>query len=336
MGWQDRDYSRGQSYGSNPLMWLVSGSVPLFVAFGIRVRAHASMVVFIAITLLFSETEFGLGARNAVVSMTILFGSVLLHEFGHCFAARRVGGHAEEILMWPLGGLASVDPPRRPLPSFITTAAGPSVNLVICILTGTAIAVLNRTASAVPWFPVRYGLTSYIPHDRTTYYLWWIFLVNYALLLFNLLMVFYPFDGGRMVQEILWAIFGYYKSMRFAVVTGMVGAVLVAMIGIATWNLMLVLIAVFGFMACAQQRRMLLEAGPYGFDEVDYGQSLYDAPRQRKTSLRAKKRMQRQAMRLHAERHKIDRILAKVSAKGMHSLTWWEKRTLRKGTERMK
>jgi hypothetical protein len=46
--------------------------------------------------------------------------------------------------------------------------------------------------------------------------------------------------------------------------------------------------------------------------------------------------MQRQAMRLHAERHKIDRILAKVSAKGMHSLTWWEKRTLRKGTERMR
>jgi stage IV sporulation protein FB len=332
VGWQDRDYSRGQSYGANPLMWLVSGSVPLFVAFGIRVRAHASLIIFIAITLLLSD----LGARNAIVSMTILFGSVLLHEFGHCFAARWVGGHAEDILMWPLGGLASVDPPRRPLPSFITTAAGPAVNLVICILTGTAIAVLNRSASAVPWFPVRRGLTTYVPHDWTTYYLWWIFLVNYALLVFNLLMVFYPFDGGRMVQEILWAIFGYYKSMRFAVVTGMVGAVLVAMIGFAAWNLMLVLIAAFGFMACLQQRRMLLEAGPYGFDDVDYGQSLFDAPKQRRTSLRAKKRMQRQAIRLHAERHKIDRILAKVSAKGMHSLTWWEKRTLRKGTERMR
>jgi Zn-dependent protease len=246
-------------------MWLVSGSVPLFVAFGIRVRAHASLIVFIVITLLLSD----IGAQNAVVSMTILFGSVLLHEFGHCFAARWVGGHAEEILMWPLGGLASVDPPHRPLPSFITTAAGPAVNLVICILTGTAIAVLNRSAYAVPWFPVQRGLRSYIPHDWTTYYLWWIFLINYALMLFNLLMVFYPFDGGRMVQEILWAIYGYYKSMRFAVVTGMVGAVLVAMIGIATWSFMLVLIAIFGFVACLQQRRMLLEAGPYGFDEVD-------------------------------------------------------------------
>src|SRR5208337_4160729 len=125
-------------------------------------------------------------------------------------------------------------------------------------------------------------------------------------------------------------------SMRFAVVTGMIGAVLVAMIGIAWWSFMLVLIAVFGFMACLQQRRMLLEAGPYGFDDVDYGESLYDAPRQRRTSLRAKKRIQRQAMRRHAEQHKIDRILAKVSAKGMQSLTWWEKRTLRKGSERMR
>jgi len=332
VGWQDRDYSRGQSYSSNPLMWLVSGSVPLFVAFGIRVRAHASLIVFIVITLLLSD----IGAQNAVVSMTILFGSVLLHEFGHCFAARWVGGHAEEILMWPLGGLASVDPPHRPLPSFITTAAGPAVNLVICILTGTAIAVLNRSAYAVPWFPVQRGLRSYIPHDWTTYYLWWIFLINYALMLFNLLMVFYPFDGGRMVQEILWAIYGYYKSMRFAVVTGMVGAVLVAMIGIATWSFMLVLIAIFGFVACLQQRRMLLEAGPYGFNEVDYGESVFDAPKQRRTSLGAKKQFQREAIRRHAEQHKIDRILAKVSAKGMHSLTWWEKRTLRKGSERMR
>jgi hypothetical protein len=81
---------------------------------------------------------------------------------------------------------------------------------------------------------------------------------------------------------------------------------------------------------------MLLEMGPYGFDEVDYGASLHDAPRQRRANLRAKKRSQRDVIRLHAQRRKIDRILAKVSAKGMQSLTWWEKRTLRKGSERMK
>ena len=268
--------------------------------------------------------------------MTILFNSVLLHEFGHCFAARWVGGHADDILMWPLGGLAAVDPPRRPWPSFLTTAAGPAVNLFICILTGTALAILNRSADAIPWFPFRFGLRSYVPHDWTTYYLWWIFLVNYALFVFNMLLVFYPFDGGRMIQEILWAIFGYYKSMRFAVVTGMVGAVLVAMIGLAGGQFMLILIAAFGFMACLQQRRMLLEMGPAEFEEVDYSQSLYDPPGLKRANARAKKRSQRNAMRLRAEERKIDTILAKVSAKGMHSLTWWEKRTLRKGSKRLR
>ena len=33
------------------------------------------------------------------------------------------------------------------------------------------------------------------------------------------------------------------------------------------------------------------------------------------------------------ERERIDRILAKVSAHGMHSLTWFERRALKKATE---
>ncbi len=287
MAWQDRDYYRDNPSSGNPLLWLVSGSIPLFTVFGIRVRMHASLLVFIGIELLLSETSVGLGAKNAAVSMAILFCSVLLHEFGHCFACRGVGGQADDILMWPLGGLASVNPPRRPWPSFVTTAAGPSVNLLICIITGIAIALLNRSADAIPWFPLQEGLKTYIPHDWTTYYIWWIFLVNYALLVFNLLLVFYPFDGGRMIQEILWVFFGYYKSMRFAVVTGMIGAVVAGLFAIATWSLMLLIIAVFGIRVCMQQRQSLLEAGPYEFEEIDYSASLRDGPRDRKRNRQA-------------------------------------------------
>jgi hypothetical protein len=42
-----------------------------------------------------------------------------------------------------------------------------------------------------------------------------------------------------------------------------------------------------------------------------------------------------QAKRRRVEQ-KIDAILAKVSAHGMHSLTWWEKRTLKKGSQRLR
>ena len=44
----------------------------------------------------------------------LLFGIILLHEFGHCFGARYVDGDAKEILIWPLGGLAYVDVPHTP------------------------------------------------------------------------------------------------------------------------------------------------------------------------------------------------------------------------------
>src|SRR5947199_261288 len=118
MGFQDRSYYRDpRSSARNPLMWLLTGSVPLFTAFGIRVRMHASMIILIVMEIIFAESKTRWGTKNAVVAMTILFGSVLLHEFGHCFGARWVGGEADEILMWPLGGLAFTRPPHRPWPS---------------------------------------------------------------------------------------------------------------------------------------------------------------------------------------------------------------------------
>ena len=169
MGWEDRPYyrDRGSTRG-NPLLWLVGGSVPLGTWFGIRVRMHASMIILIVLTLLFAETRNGMGAWNAVTSMTILFISVLLHEFGHCFGCRMVGGRADDILMWPLGGLAFVDPPKRPWPSFVTTACGPLVNVILCVITGLAIVSLSRSVGAVPWFPVGAKMTDFLSRAMVT------------------------------------------------------------------------------------------------------------------------------------------------------------------------
>src|SRR5882757_8435846 len=104
MGWQDRPYYRDRSYGSgNPLLWIFMGSVSLGRWFGIEVKIHASLIVFIVITLLLPGSVDGI--RNAAILSALLFGSVLLHEFGHCFGSRSVGGSPSEIMMTPLGGL---------------------------------------------------------------------------------------------------------------------------------------------------------------------------------------------------------------------------------------
>src|SRR5579862_47844 len=126
MAWQDRHYYRDRGNSpTNPLMWLFAGSVPLFTVFGIRVRMHASMLLLIVLGLATSGMQGGLGVSNAMIGSLVLFTIVLLHEFGHCFAARWVGGEANDILMWPLGGLAYCDAPRRPWPQFVTAAGGP-------------------------------------------------------------------------------------------------------------------------------------------------------------------------------------------------------------------
>ena len=345
MAWQDRPYYRDRSPGGRlgPLQWLVSGSVPLFTFAGIRVRMHALMLVTIAWELLIAQTRAGLGVRNAITSMTILFASVLLHEFGHCFGARWVGGEADEILMWPLGGLALTRPPHRPWPSFVSTAAGPAVTLGICGLAWALLLLFGGTGTVLPWFPFgRGGLLPYIPNSQFAYYIWWIFTINYGLFMFNVLFVFYPFDGGRMVQELLWVRLGYYRSMQIATVVGMVGAIVLAGFGLAVWSLMFALIGAFGFHTCWRQRQLLREMGPDGFE--DEGGGIYAAAyepatpsrRKRKTSWAAKRAVtqaRRSAAEAKLESERLDAILAKVSAIGLASLTWRERRVLRRATE---
>jgi Zn-dependent protease len=339
MAFQDRHYYReGGGATGNPFMWLLTGSLPLFTIMGVRVRMHASLLVYMILTLLFSGGPNGIGPKSALTSMAILFVSVLLHEFGHIFGARIMGGRGEEILMWPLGGLAYADPPRRPWPSLVTTVCGPLVNVVICVVTGVALVVMSRSAGSIPWFPFVTGLKSFIPTSTVQFYLFWIFLVNYALTMFNLLLVFYPFDGGRIVQELLWFKYGYYKSMMFATAVGMVGACIVAAVGLASLSLLLILIAGFGFYTCWQQRTMLKQAGPEEFETETLYAAAYEplTPKRKQPSRWAVRRAAKKQQQEREEQENIDAILAKVSASGMNSLTWWEKRTLQRATERQR
>ena len=345
MGWEDRPYyrDRGPS-GGNPLMWLLTGSLPLFTAFGIRVRAHASLVVYVALILIAGFGYPGFTLQDRVTAASIVFLIVLLHEFGHCFAARWVGGEAHDILMHPLGGLAFPDPPRKWKAVFITVVGGPAVNVIICVLCG---ALLWLKLGWLPWNPFRFappeGHAVTATWFNVLWYVFWVYQVSYQLLIFNLLPI-YPLDGGQMVQTLLWPRVGYYKSMIFSCTTGMVGAVIGGAIAIVFGNIGIGILAVFGFMNCLNMRRQVMAAGPYAFSDedspVDYGASLRTsvraAKRQSRYSAKSIAKIRKQEEAEAAEQVQIDSILAKVSAQGMHSLTWGEKRALRKATERQR
>jgi len=334
MSWTDRDDNPrqfGNAWADKRLWRLVFGSVSLGTWQGIRIRVHASLIYLVAINLALCQLKGGMGWRNALVSGIILFGTVLLHELGHCLAARAVGGTADDILLWPLGGLTTSQTAHRPLPRFIAVAGGPAVNVAICAVTLTALVALHNRFSFLhaPLNPVWYAGTV----TGMSYYLGWVFLVSYILLMFNLLPIF-PLDGGQMLQTMLWPRLGYVSSMNIACVTGMIGAVVMGLLGL--WlNLTLTFLAVCGFLMCYSKRRILHElSASEGEGALEFADSLEPEPRpiRRKRSRRMLARSRRLAAREHAEHNRIDEILAKVSEHGMAGLTWWERRVLHKAT----
>ena len=145
-----------------------------------------------------------------VAEYLALFAIVTLHEFGHSLACRQVGGNADRIVLWPLGGVAYVDPPQRPGATLWSIAAGPLVNvaLVPCC---SACCSLGRSAG-----PRRDVARRAAPCLRAVAF------INFGLLVFNLLPV-YPLDGGQILRSLLWFVLGRARSLTAASVVGFVG-----------------------------------------------------------------------------------------------------------------
>ena len=196
-----------------------SGSIRLFRFSGIQVFLHWSWFVVALVEISTRGRAYGSPAWNVAEYLT-LFLIVLLHEFGHALAARQTGGEANEIILWPLGGIAFVRAPQRPGAQLWSIAAGPLVNvLLVPILFGLQWARLN-----LGWGLENADVGRYL---RTV--VW----INTGLLIFNILPV-YPLDGGQILRSLLWYPFGRARSLQIATGVGFAG--LVALAGFALWQ----------------------------------------------------------------------------------------------------
>jgi stage IV sporulation protein FB len=148
----------------DPMTW----SFPLGRMFGIAVRVHVffPVVVLGVILRAYTQKDSTVTLGEAGLLMLLLFVSVLLHEFGHCFAARSVDGDASEVLLWPLGGLAYCDLPHTPRAHLITALGGPAVNLVLCMVAAGALAFAQLAPPlnplAAPFQPELYSWQHHI------------------------------------------------------------------------------------------------------------------------------------------------------------------------------
>ncbi|MCC7146353.1 MAG: site-2 protease family protein [Phycisphaeraceae bacterium] len=217
-----------------------NGSLRLGCVSGVTVYVHWTWFLLAAMAVELRPAE--VTAAVTLVTLMSVFGIVLLHEFGHALACRSVGGRADRIVLWPLGGVAFVQPPARPGALLWSIIAGPLVNLIL-IPVLTVLLWLSSGNGAGAWHKTRDVLEL----------LW---SINLALLVFNMLPV-YPLDGGQTLQAILWFMIGRVRSLRVSAVIGLI-------VGVAAAGLMLfwkqefwlALIAVFVVMRSWQGLRM--------------------------------------------------------------------------------
>jgi Zn-dependent protease len=186
------------------------GAIPLGSVAGIKLFLHWSWFLVAAY-----EIQAGSGRYSSVVWNVLeylsIFVIVLMHEFGHAFACRQVGGTANQIMLWPLGGIAYVDPPQRPGATLWSIAAGPLVNVALLpILWGA-----HHAGEAAGW-------ADSMPN--VYHFLGAVLLIDIVLLVFNLLPI-YPLDGGKILWSLLWFLLGRARSLFVATILGFIGII---------------------------------------------------------------------------------------------------------------
>jgi Zn-dependent protease len=154
----------------------------------------------------------------SIIELLTVFAIVVMHEFGHALACRSVGGKADTIMLWPLGGVAYVQAPNRPGATLWSIVAGPLVNVILVPVTILA------------YYAVFFWVDGVSPDVQ--HWVLWTMRLNLFLLIFNMLPI-YPLDGGQTVYAILWYFMGQARSLRLVA-----GLRIITAVGIGAWAAM--------------------------------------------------------------------------------------------------
>lgn len=317
----------------NPLVF----GYPIVTLWGARVRVSP----FYLIVLLWLVGP--LGWKVGTLAFLVLSFSILIHEYSHVFAARATGGEAEEVILWPFGGLALCQRAPTFQSEFMTPAAGPLSNFALAMLMLPGVIQSDQFSQAIHplWFP-RVDLEKGIAASTILL----TFTLNWKLFLLNLVPML-PLDGSSMWHAIArthWEPVIARTAMLIGSTASHVALTFVAMnidstigIGVLFLAYLLLPITIVEWIRLQASHLSGLEAEESGeyerFDE-DEGQERTSRQNRRPGLLerwrmeRDRKRQEREVQERLAAQARLDLLLEKVHSQGIDSLTSSEKRFL--------
>lgn len=319
--------------------------------FGVCVRLHILFLLFavfaIAASLRSEDKDlFGYG----LMSLVILLGSVILHEAAHCLAAIAVSAPVERVVLWPLGGLETINSTQDPRQEFRMGVAGPFANLVVSMLVAPILLFAHQNPLVLlnPLVPPAgvEGITVATVSAMT-------FWINWVLFTVNLIPAF-PLDGGRILRALLCIRFDERVSVTIAARVAQGCAVLICLTGILLYSIFpfvwapLVVFGIFLFFSANQEidryDRESAGQSTFGYDfsqgYTSLDKTFEPVGSQGSGGLRAwieqrrEARQQRQQEVEHEEEQQVDVILTRVHQHGIGGLTKAERSLLNRVSQR--
>ena len=317
---------------------------PLFRIFGIRVRVHWFYPIMIVMYILRGASDGGgpllMGFYAALMGGLLL--TTLLHELGHCWGARSVGGHAEQILLWPLGGLAYVGHGGAPRHDIKVAAMGPLMHLPLAAVFGGLVLIwqpwswtyLNLFESWYPFYPLQQHFWANLCLG--------LFKMQLVLFFFNLLVPAYPLDGGRILTNLLLMRYGRDQAAKVTTFFSIPIGIAILVWGFQARDFLFGLLGIWMLFEAWQIRKLIaagqVDAHPMfaGAPEFDYmpGRPQRKGWFAKWRDKRVRAAVAREHGRELADRDRVDEVLAKVSREGIGSLSSEEKRILDEASRR--
>jgi Zn-dependent protease len=212
------------------------GSYKILTIRGISLHIHWTFLLLIGWVLIVNAAA-GNNVEQLTWSLLFLaavFACITLHELGHAMMAARFGIKAKDIILLPVGGIASIEKfPDNPKQELAISIAGPLVNLAIA-------GILWLFIPNISLIEDQQHMTIMHGHD----FLYNLRIVNVALAVFNLIPAF-PMDGGRVLRALLGFKLNYIQATTIAATVGKVIAILFIVAGIVLINPILPAIGIF-------------------------------------------------------------------------------------------